>query len=95
MLPALSRASMSLRMALTRSWFSTASPLLVTQSFLIHVLYQSTTQLIEYLLSVKICTDCVLPTTWSARRIAVSSARWFVCGSPLSRSEMFLCRAFS
>lgn len=88
--PDLSRVSMNERTALIMSWFITVSPPRVLQPLLAQLLYHSLTQLIEYVLSEKIRTDCVTGTAWRARRIAVNSARWFVCTEPFSRSEMFL-----
>lgn len=88
--PDLSRASINVRTALIMSWFITESPPRVRQPLLAQLLYHTLTQLIEYVLSEKMRTGCVTGTDWSARRIAVNSARWFVCRVPLRRSEMFL-----
>lgn len=53
-------------------------------------MYHSWTHLIAYCESDQMSTDWVGGTICSARKIAVSSARWFVWTSPASRSEMFL-----
>ena len=51
---------------------------------------QTVTQSMAYLLSVMMLTSLFLGTISSARRIAVSSARWLVCRGPVRVSERFL-----
>ncbi|KAI2634241.1 hypothetical protein GGS26DRAFT_39088 [Hypomontagnella submonticulosa] len=92
--PAASRSSILARMASTRSLFFTG-PSLVLQPFFCQFTYHSVAQLIEYLLSEKIRIFWLVGTLSKARRTAVNSALWFVCMSPLRRSETFLYRGVS
>ncbi|KAI1657430.1 hypothetical protein F4813DRAFT_76186 [Daldinia decipiens] len=79
--PASVRSSILARIASTRSLFFT-SPSLVFQPFFCQFTYHSVAQLIEYLLSEKMRIFCSTGTVSKARRMAVNSARWFVCTSP-------------
>ena len=51
---------------------------------------QTVTQFIAYCESVYMATSRCMGATFMARRIAVSSARWFVWRGPGRGSEMFL-----
>ncbi|KAK1834122.1 hypothetical protein QBC39DRAFT_31664 [Podospora conica] len=87
--PRASRALSSSRIATTRSLFLTG-PALDIHPFRCQFMYHSVTHEMAYLLSVRISSGEFASITSRLRRMAVSSARWFVCSLPWSRSEMFL-----
>ena len=86
----MSRSSIFARIFSIMSLFSTAFPADVFHPFLRQLRNHDVTQSMAYLLSVMMTISLFLGTISNALKMAVSSARWFVCLAPGKVSDTFL-----